>query len=86
MINIATVNITKLKDTIAIKTARGQHIDYLIMNRETLEYVAFNVAFKDSILTYKTDFIMYHTFLGIKIALCEALDFGEVDFVQKGES
>lgn len=82
MINIAMVNITKLKDTIAIKTASGQHIDYLIMNRKTLEYV----AFKDSILIYNTDSIMYHTFLGIKIALCEALDFGEVDFVQKGES
>ena len=80
MINISKIDIQKLIDTIEKKLDAGYNIDYLIMNRKTLDEIAYRSGvfiFSDGLGT------TVHKFRGINIATCERLNFGDIDFVER---
>ena len=80
MINISKIDIQKLIDTIEKKQDVGCNIDYLIMNKKTLDEIAYRSGvfiFSDGLGT------MTHKFRDIDIAICERLNFGDIDFVER---
>ena len=79
MINISKIDIQKLIDTIEKKRDAGCKIDYLIMNRKTLDEMAYR---SDVFIFYDERETMVHKFRGINIATCEKLNFGDIDFVE----
>ena len=79
MINISKIDIQKLIDTIEKKRDAGCNIDYLIMNRKTLDEIAYRQNIFISSGERET---MVHKFQGIDIAICEKLNFGDIDFVE----
>ena len=80
MINISKLDIQKLTDTIESKQDAGCNIDYLIMNRKTLD----EIAYRQSIFTSSGGRgTMVFKFQGIDIAICERLNFGDIDFVER---
>ena len=79
MINISKIDIQKLIDTIEKKRDAGCNIDYLIMNRKTLD----EIAYRSGVFAFSDGFgTMIHKFQGIDIATCERLNFGDIDFVE----
>lgn len=80
MINISKLDIQKLIDTIEKKRDTGCNIDYLIMNRKTLDEIAYSSGVFISSGEHET---MVHKFQGIDIAICERLNFGDIDFVER---
>ena len=78
MINISILDTQKLIDAIEKKRAAGRKIDYLIMNKKTLDAI----AYKQDMLMFSVDSRIHHNFLGIEIAICEGLNFGDIDFVE----
>ena len=80
MINISKIDIQKLIDTIEKKRDAGCNIDYLIMNRKTLDEIAYRQNIFISSGGRET---MVHKFQGIDIAICEKLNFGDIDFVER---
>ena len=79
MINIANViNFEKLDNAISEK--RNTTIKYLIMNSETLNAM---IKEKEESAIYLVNITDYETvtYKGYKIAICEYLNFGEVDIV-----
>ena len=80
MINISKLDIQKLADTIESKQDVGYNIDYLIMNRKTLD----EIVYKQNILISSGGRgTMVFKFQGIDIAICERLNFGDIDFVER---
>ena len=80
MINISKLDIQKLIDTIEKKRDAGCNIDYLIMNRKTLD----EIAYRQNIFISSDGLgTMAHKFQGIDIATCERLNFGDIDFVER---
>ena len=79
MINISKIDIQKLIDTIEKKRDAGHNIDYLIMNRKTLDEIAYRQNIFISSGGRET---MVHKFRDINIATCEGLNFGDIDFVE----
>ena len=80
MINISKIDIQKLADTIESKQDAGCNIDYLIMNRKTLD----EIAYRSGVFAFSDGFgTMIHKFQGIDIAICERLNFGDIDFVER---
>ena len=80
MINISKIDIQKLIDTIEKKRDAGCNIDYLIMNRKTLDEIAYRQNIFISSGGRET---MVYKFQGIDIAICERLSFGDIDFVER---
>ena len=79
MINISKLDIQKLIDAIEKKRDAGRNIDYLIMNRKTLD----EIAYKQNILISSGGRgTMVYKFRDINIAICERLNFGDIDFVE----
>ena len=79
MINISKIDIQKLIDTIEKKRDAGCNIDYLIMNRKTLD----EIAYRSDVFIFSDRFgTMIHKFRDINIATCEKLNFGDIDFVE----
>lgn len=80
MINISKIDIQKLIDTIEKKWNAGCNIDYLIMNRKTLD----EIAYRQDIFIFSDGFgTMVYKFQGIDIAICERLNFGDIDLVER---
>ena len=80
MINISKIDIQKLADTIEKKRDAGCNIDYLIMNRKTLD----EIAYRSDVFIFSDRFeTMIHKFRDINIAICERLNFGDIDFVER---
>ena len=80
MINISKIDIQKLIDTIEKKRDAGCNIDYLIMNRKTLD----EIAHRSNVFVFSDGFeTMVHKFQGIDVAICERLNFGDIDFVER---
>ena len=79
MINISKIDIQKLIDTIEKKQDAGCNIDYLIMNRKTLD----EIAYRDVFIFSDRFGTMIHKFRGIDVAICERLNFGDIDFVER---
>ena len=80
MINISKIDIQKLIDTIEKKRDVGCNIDYLIMNRKTLD----EIAYRQDIFIFSDGFgTMVYKFQGIDVAICERLNFGDIDFVER---
>ena len=79
MINISKLDIQKLIDTIEKKRDVGCKINYLIMNKKTLD----EIAYRQDVFVFSDGFgIMVHQFRDIDIAICERLNFGDIDFVE----
>ena len=78
MINISTLDTQKLIDAIEKKRAAGRKIDYLIMNKKTLDAI----AYKEDILLRSIYSRVSHNFQDIAIAICEGLNFGDINFVE----
>ena len=78
MINISILDTQKLIDAIEKKRAAGRKIDYLIMSKKTLDAI----AYKQEMFMFSVDSRIHHNFQGIEIAICEGLNFGDVDFVE----
>ena len=78
MINISILDTQKLVDAIEKKRAAGRKIDYLIMNKKTLDAI----AYKQEMFMFSVDSRIHHNFQDIEIAICEGLNFGDVDFVE----
>ena len=80
MINISKLDIQKLIDTIEKKRDTGCKINYLIMNKKTLD----EIAYRQDIFIFSDGFgTMIHKFRDINIAICERLNFGDIDFVER---
>ena len=80
MINISKLDIQKLIDTIEKKRDTGCKINYLIMNKKTLD----EIAYRQDIFIFSDGFgTMVFKFQGIDIAICEKLNFGDIDFVER---
>ena len=79
MINISKIDIQKLIDTIEKKRDVGCNIDYLIMNRKTLDEIAYR---QNIFISSGGRGTMVFNFQGIDIAICERLNFGDVDLVE----
>ena len=80
MINISKLDIQKLADTIESKRDAGCKINYLIMNKKTLD----EIAYRQDIFIFSDGFgTMVHKFQDIDIAICERLNFGDIDFVER---
>ena len=80
MINISKIDIQKLIDTIEKKRDAGLNIDYLIMNRKTLDEIAYR---QNIFISSGGRGTMIHKFQDIDIAICERLNFGDIDFVER---
>ena len=80
MINISKLDIQKLADTIEKKRDTGCNIDYLIMNRKTLDEIAYR---QNIFISSGGHGMMVFNFQGIDIAICERLNFGDIDFVER---
>lgn len=79
MISISKIDIQKLIDTIEKKRDAGRKINYLIMNRKTLD----EIAYRQDVFVFSDRFgIMVYKFRDINIAICEKLNFGDIDFVE----
>ena len=79
MINISKLDIQKLIDAIEKKRDAGRNIDYLIMNRKTLDEIAYR---SDVFIFYDGLEATVYKFRDINIAICERLNFGDIDFVE----
>lgn len=80
MINISKLDIQKLADTIESKLDAGCNIDYLIMNRKTLDEIAYR---QNIFISSGRRGTMVFNFQGIDVAICERLNFGDIDFVER---
>ena len=80
MINISKIDIQKLIDTIEKKQDVGCNIDYLIMNRKTLDEIAYR---QNIFISSGGRGTMVFNFQGIDVAICERLNFGDIDFVER---
>ena len=80
MINISKIDIQKLIDTIEKKRDAGCNIDYLIMNRKTLDEIAYR---QDIFIFSDGSGTMVYKFQGIDIAICERLNFGDIYIVER---
>ena len=80
MINISKLDIQKLTDTIESKQDAGCNIDDLIMNRKTLDEIAYR---QNILISSGGRGTMVFKFQGIDIAICERLNFGDIDFVER---
>ena len=80
MINISKLDIQKLIDTIEKKLDAGYNIDYLIMNKKTLDEIAYR---QNIFISSGGRGTMIFKFQGIDVAICERLNFGDVDFVER---
>ena len=79
MINISKLDIQKLIDTIEKKRDAGCNIDYLILNKKTLD----EIAYRQDVFVFSDGFgTTVHKFRDINIATCEGLNFGDIDFVE----
>ena len=80
MINISKIDIQKLIDTIEKKRDAGCNIDYLIMNKKTLDKIAYR---QNIFIPSGGRGTMVFNFQGIEVAICERLNFGDIDFVER---
>lgn len=80
MINISKLDIQKLTDTIESKQDAGCNIDYLIMSRKTLDEIAYR---QNILISSGGRGTMVFKFQGIDVAICERLNFGDIDFVER---
>ena len=80
MINISKLDIQKLADTIESKQDAGCNIDYLIMNKKTLDEIAYR---QNIFISSGGRGTMVFKFQGIDVAICERLNFGDIDFVER---
>lgn len=79
MINISKIDIQKLIDTIEKKQDAGCKINYLIMNRKTLN----EIDYRSDVFTFYDGLeTTVYKFRGINVAICEKLNFGDIDFVE----
>ena len=80
MINISKLDIQKLADTIEKKQDAGCNIDYLIMNKKTLDEIAYR---QNIFISPGGRGTMVFNFQGIDVAICERLNFGDIDCVER---